>query len=152
MAEQHAPRSARDFYSVPLESALDRVAGRLVTRGFTPEGERHRGFLVEGTSSSAPLSMRSGECSILVLETSGALGELVLRVHGPDGGELARNAGRGGHAALRYCPPNTGTYYVTYTARRGSGLYCAAAFRGPNGIEMDLAGLFPQPATADVEP
>ncbi|NOY91814.1 MAG: hypothetical protein GXP55_11510 [Deltaproteobacteria bacterium] len=152
-ATQAAPEehSARDFYAAPLEAALDDVAERLVTRGFTPEGERVRGFLVEGTAGSTPLALRSGECSVVVLEASGALVETVLRVHGPEGGELARSAGGPGHAALRYCPVNTGSYYISYSARRGSGLYALASFRGPNGIELDLAALFPE-SSAEAEP
>jgi len=98
------------------------------------------------------VALRSGDCNILVLEASSALAEVDLRVYGPEGGELARGAGGGGHAALRYCPTNTGTYYVSCSARRGSGLYSMGSFRGPNGLEMDLASLFPEPSTTEPEP
>lgn len=146
------PRSAAEFLSPSLEGALDRVAERLSTRGFRPRGDRARGFLVEGGAASTSLPLQAGECTIVVVETSEALQEVVLRVHGADGAELSRNTGDDNHGALRYCPPNAGTYYVVSAARRGSGLYSLATFRGPNGIDMDLDSLFPVSAAASAEP
>jgi len=99
-----------------------------------------------------PLGLRAGECSVVIVNASAALEELVIRVHGADGGELARSSGGDAHAALRYCPPNAGTYYVAAVARRGSGLYAMENFSGPTGIDLDLATLFPNSAAASAEP
>ena len=136
-----APR-ASDYRSARVASAL-RAARRVVeTRGFTADGDEWRGFLVEHGTAVVDAPFRSGGCYVIAATASPALRELDLVLYDSDGGEVARDSDTGSHAALRYCPAQTGTYYVTARAPAGSGVFAAQRFKGPSGLAVRVDDVF----------
>lgn len=136
-----SPR-ARDYRSSHVTAAL-RAARRVVeTRGFALDGDEWRGFLVEHGTSVSDASLRSGSCYVVVATASSGLRELDLVVYDTDGGEVARDSDTGGHAAVRYCPAQTGTYYATARASAGSGVFAVQRFKGPTGLTVRIDDVF----------
>jgi hypothetical protein len=132
-----APR-ALEFRSPRVEATLE-AASRLVrTRGFASERDPWRGFLLEQASDVRSVSMRTGNCYVIIGVGSTALRELELRMFDSDGAEVARDGEHGPIAAVRFCPAQNGTYFVASRASAGSGLYAARDFRGPTGLAFPL--------------
>ncbi len=86
--------------------------------------------------------MHGGSCYLVVAAATDALRELDLRLFDSDGGEVAQDAQRGPGAALLYCPPHSGTYYVAALATQGTGLFGVRRFVGPTGLDVRLDNLF----------
>jgi hypothetical protein len=145
-AEERAPvRRAADFRSDAVGRVLDEAGRAVRTRGFAADGEEWRGFVVEHSTEVHDVSLRTGSCYVVIGAGSAALSELDLRVHDGEGGDVSRDAIPGGAAALRFCPPRTGTYYVSVRAGTGSGLFAVRRFRGPSGLPVQLDELFAPP-------
>lgn len=140
-ADEDVPRAA-EFRSAAVGSAMD-AASRLVrTRGFAASPEGWRGFLVEHASDTHELSMRAGTCYVALAAGSRAMRELNLRVFDSDGGEVVHDATSGPLAALRFCPSQSGTYYLAVHASAGNGLFEVRTFRGPTGLEIRIDDVF----------
>jgi hypothetical protein len=144
-----APR-ADEFRSSRVQQAMEGADGVLRTRGFGLFGEEWRGFLVENDTTIHELQMRSGTCYVAVAAASEAVRELDLRVFDSDGGEVAQDTETGSLSALRYCPGQSGSYYLAARASAGSGLFAVRTFRGPTGLAVRLDDLFRN--AAPVEP
>lgn len=138
-----SPRAA-EFRSSAVSQAVDAASEVVETRGFAAQQGDARGFLVEHAADARETSMRSGNCYVAIAAGSAALRELDLRIHDPDGLEVAGDTGDGPRAALLFCPTQTGTYYLTVRATAGSGLYQVRTFRGPTGLEIRTDDLFRQ--------
>jgi len=139
-AERVAP--AAEFRSRRVDGALDDASALLRTRGLARDGGDWRGFLVDTGSQTSEVSMRSGTCYVLIGAASSALRELDLRVFDSDGGEVARDANAGRRAGLRFCPAQSGTYYVAARAAIGSGLFAVRRFKGPTGLGVRVDDVF----------
>jgi hypothetical protein len=152
-AEERAPvRRAAEFRSDAVQRALDDVGRAVRTRGFAADGEEWRGFVVEQSTEVGEVSLRGGSCYVVIGAGSAALHDLVLRVHDGDGGDVARDVVPGAAAAARFCPPRTGTYYVSVRAGAGSGIFAVRRFRGPAGLPVQLDDLFPPPPAPPAVP
>lgn len=145
--------SADEFRSPRVDATLESASRVIRTRGFTPDGEVARGFLLEQATEVSSVPMRAGSCYVALAVGSAALRELDLRVFDADGAEVARDAEQGSLAALRFCPAQNGAYFVAVRAAAGSGLYAARAFRGPTGLSFRvddvLRSIAPPPAERD---
>ena len=140
---------AEEFRSERVEAMLEGASRVVRTRGFASEGvswpglaegaDVWRGFLLEQGSEVRAIAMRSGSCYVVVAVGSSALRELDLRVFDGDGAEVARDAEPGPAAALRFCPAQSGGYFVAPRAAAGSGLFAVRAFRGPAGLEWSVS-------------
>ena len=147
-----APPRADEFHSERLEQVLD-TAGRMVrTRGFERSGEDARGFLVDRDSRVREVAMKAGTCYVMLGAASAALRELDLRVYDADGGEVAQDGQTGARAAVRYCPAQSGTYYLAVRASAGSGLYAVRKYAGPTGLDIRLDDVFPDAKERTVAP
>jgi hypothetical protein len=133
---------------------MDAASELVRTRGFAASGPEWRGFLVEHGSDTREESMRPGTCSVVLGAASRSMRELDLRVFDSDGGEVAQDATSGALAALRFCPSQSGTYYVAVHASAGSGLFEVRSFRGPTGLEIRIDDVFREvpPAEPREEP
>ncbi len=89
--------------------------------------------------------MRTGRCYVVMAMGSSALRELDLRVHDGEGNEVAQDSRDGAFSALRYCPPQSGMYFVVAKAMEGSGLFSVRRFRGPTGLEIRLDDVYRGP-------
>jgi len=149
-AEEAVPtRHAADFQSDWVQAVMAEADRAIQTRGFTAEGEEWRGFLVDQGTEVNEAPMHAGNCYAVLAAGSDALAELVLRVFDSDGAEVAVDASSGPHAALRYCPAHTGTYYVAALATDGTGLFAIRRYSGPPGLEVRLDDLFPEPPAGE---
>ncbi len=146
-----SPRAA-EFRSSAVSQAVDAASEVVETRGFTAQEGDARGFLVEHAADARETSMRSGTCYVAIAAGSAALRELDLRIHDPDGLEVAGDTDDGPRAALLFCPTQTGTYYLTVRATAGGGLYQVRTFRGPTGLEIRTDDLFRQVPGPRAEP
>lgn len=142
-AEPEAPRAA-SYRSPPLEATLGDAGESLETRGYAAKGETWRGFLVQQDAVVRELPLRSGACTVLLGTASPGLRELDLHVFDADGAEVAGDDLTGPHAALRYCPTQSGTYYLVARSRTGNGLFAARRFAGPTGLVVRVDDLFPE--------
>lgn len=145
-AVSDGPGRAAEFRSAAVTEAVSAAAEVVQTRGFAPTDGGHRGFLVEDTAEASEASMRSGSCYVALAAGSAALRELELAVYDADGVEVATDAHTGPHAAVLFCPTQTGIYYLTLRASAGSGLYELRTFRGPTGLTIGVDDLFREPA------
>lgn len=145
------PRAA-EYRSRRVERAVDGAAEVVETRGFAAAGERWRGFLVEHGSDVREEPMRAGTCYVVLAASSTSVRELTLRVFDSDGGAVVADADTGPLAALRFCPAQSGTYYVAVQAALGSGLFEVRTFRGPTGLEIRIDDLFREVAPSEPEP
>lgn len=143
-----APIRAGEYRSPRVERAIEAASDVVRTRGFAELGEPWRGFLVDHAADVEERAMRTGTCYLVLAAASSAMRELNLRVFDSDGGEVMQDTTTGSMAALRYCPAQSGTYYVTIHASSGSGLFEARFFRGPTGLEIRVDDLF---RSVDVE-
>lgn len=128
--------SAAEFVSSQVDASLGQLSRAATTRGFTQEGEDHRGFLVERGPHAIALPLRSGNCYLLVAAASEAVRELDVALYAGDGTEVARDDAAGRVAALHHCPPQSGTAYVSVQATAGNGLFALRVLRGPNGLDV----------------
>jgi hypothetical protein len=144
-AQREPPRRAADFRSESVDEALEQADRKVRTRGFGPQGKAERGFLVDRDSAVVDAAMRAGNCYIVLGASSSALRELDLRVYDADGAEVARDDQTGGHAAVEFCPAQSGTYYVAARAAAGSGLYALRRYQGPTGLDVRIDDLFEEP-------
>ena len=145
------PPRAEDFRSSRVDATLESASRVIRTRGFTPEGDVVRGFLLEQGNDVSAVPMRTGSCYVALAVGSAALRELDLRVFDGDGAEVAREAEQGSLALLRFCPAQNGTYFVSVRASAGSGLYAAHAFRGPTGLPFRVDDVLRAVAPPPVE-
>lgn len=141
VAEEQAPLAA-EFRSSRVDLALADASQVVQTRGFTDRGDEWRGFLLEQAADVHELRMRSGTCYVVLAAGTSALRELDLRLFDSEGSDIAQDDARGAAAALRFCPPQSGTYYVAARASAGTGLFGARTFRGPAGLEIRMDDLF----------
>lgn len=148
-AEDLQRASQPDFQSTPLDRTLQVAAESLRTRGFTEDGSVVRAFVVEHAAHIAEASMRTSACYVIAGASSSALTAMSLSVYDGDGLEVATAADPSSRVALRYCPAQSGTYYVSARAVRGSGLVTLRRFRGPTGIAVRTDDLF---GRANAEP
>lgn len=139
-----APTPARDFRSAPVDKAIDAASKLVRTRGFTRDGRDWRGFAVQHETQIMELPMQAGTCYVIIAAGSSALQELDLRVFDGDGAEVVTDNQSGGHAAVHYCPPQSGTDYIGVRATTGNGLFAVRRFRGPTGLDVRVDDLFPQ--------
>jgi hypothetical protein len=121
---------------------MDAAAEIVRTRGFAPSGEPWRGFLVDRASDVRELSMRSGTCHVVLAGASSEVRELNLRVFDSEGSEVVQDATSGPLAALRFCPHQSGTYFVAVQVSAGSGLFEVRSFRGPTGLDVRMDDVF----------
>ncbi|GAB5548536.1 MAG: hypothetical protein RLO52_31215 [Sandaracinaceae bacterium] len=135
------PRAA-DYRSPRVQQAMESASDVVQTRGFSALGEPWRGFLVDQAADVREQPMRAGTCYLVLGAGSSALRELNLRVFDSDGGEVVQDAMDGASAALRFCPSQSGTYFVAVRAAAGSGLFEVRIFRGPTGLEVRMDDLF----------
>jgi hypothetical protein len=145
------PTPAADFRSPHVQATLDHAARLLRTRGYTPDGTESRSFVVQHGTQVAPAPLRTGNCYVLVAAGSRAIGSLELAVYDGEGAKVAEPVGADaahGHAALRFCPPQSGGYWATVRAVDGSGLVALRRFRGPTGLELRLDDLVRDAAEA----
>lgn len=140
--DEGAPRSAAEFRSSRVQAAMDAASALVRTRGFAVMGDEWRGFLVERSSEVREMPMRSGTCYVGLAAASAGMREMSLRIFDSDGGEVASDATSGPLAALRFCPSESGTYYVAVSASSGSGLFEVRTFRGPTGLEIRMDDVF----------
>jgi len=145
-----APR-ASEFRSATVTAAIEAASEVVRTRGFASADDATRGFLVENAADARERPMRSGTCYVVLAAGSSAIRELDLRIYDSDGSEVVSDGDAGPHAALRFCPTQSGTYYVTARAAAGSGLYEVRTFRGPTGLEIRTDDLFRGVVPADGE-
>jgi hypothetical protein len=152
---ESARSSASEFRSERVTQTLEEAARVVRTRGFSEQGEEWRGFLVEQGTEVRALPMRAWSCHVVVGVGSAALRELDVRVYDADGAEVARDAEQGVIAALRFCPAQNGTYYVTARAVAGSGLFALRSMRGPTGLAFHvddvMRAIAPMPPERDPE-
>ncbi len=142
------PRAA-EFRSSSVQQAIESASSLVRTRGFAVTGEDWRGFLVDHASDVRELPMRSGTCYVVIGAGSSAMRELNLRVFDSDGGEVVHDGASGPRAALRFCPSQSGTYYVAAHAAAGSGVFEVRTFRGPTGLEIPMDDVFREVAPAE---
>ena len=136
------PARARDYRSPRVTQAVEAASEVVRTRGFAAEGEPSRGFLVDRAAEVSEQAMRTGTCYVLLAAGSAEIRELDVRVFDSDGGEVVQDANTGSRSALRFCPSQSGTYFVAVQASAGSGLYELRRFRGPTGLEIRIDDLF----------
>jgi hypothetical protein len=139
-----APRAA-EYRSETVDEGLDTTLRAAQTRGFSPDEDVFRGFVVEGGVQVHEISLVAGSCYALLAAGSTGLREVDLALFLADGTEGARDATSGRSAALLYCPVHAGTYYVTLRASAGSGLYGIRVAHGPTGLDVTAADLLPAP-------
>ncbi len=124
------------FVSSRVAASLGQLSRAATTRGFTLEGVERRGFLVERGPEVAEVSLRSGNCYLLIATASEAVRELEITLYDGDGTEVARDDATGPLAALHHCPPQSGTFFASVQATAGNGLYGLRTFRGPSGLDV----------------
>lgn len=141
-AAHEAPRAA-ELRSAVVRTAIDAATRALRTRGYAPTGEERRGFLLERASLVEEVPMRSGTCYVAIGAASSALTSLELAVHDSDGARVAEEDGHvGARAALRFCPPSSGTYYLAARSIAGNGIVALRVFDGPSGLDVRVDDLF----------
>ncbi|MGE0787863.1 MAG: hypothetical protein AB7S26_19470 [Sandaracinaceae bacterium] len=149
---QPEPPRAEEYRSERVHEAIEAAAEVVQTRGFGTQDDAWRGFLVEHTADVRERSMRSGTCYVVLAAGSAAIRELNVRIYDGEGGEVVEDGIDGPNAALRFCPSQSGVYYVTVRASAGSGLIEMRTFRGPTGLAIRVDDLFqPTPAESNRE-
>lgn len=147
-----APRAA-DLRSTAVQSALLDAGRVLWTRGFAPIGDERRGFVVSLASLVQTAALRSGRCYVAVGAGSAALASIALTLHDSEGAPVAEAPrASGARPALRFCPPQSGTFYLAARAASGSGIVGLRVFEGPGGLEVRVDDLFRSDADADGRP
>ena len=144
-ATREAPRAA-ELRSATVRAAIDAAARVLRTRGYSPTREERRGFVVERTALIDELPMRTGSCYVAIGAGSAALTSLELALHDSDGAAVAHGAAPAtSRAALQFCPPHSGTYYLAARAASGDGIVALRIFEGPSGLDVRVDDLFAPP-------
>jgi len=137
-----APAAAAAYRSPALERDVARAAAVVETRGYASVGSPWRGFLVQQAPATRPLRLQPGTCTVAIAASSEAVRELDLRVYDADGGEVGQDTLVGRDAALRFCPSQSGTYYLVARATAGNGLFVSRRFQGPAGLDVRIDDLF----------
>ena len=141
-ATREAPRAA-ELRSARVREAVDAAARVLRTRGYSPTGEEQRAFVVERASLVHELPLRSGSCYVAMGAASAALTALDLVLHDSDGAPVAHDDGPpDASAALRFCPPHSGTYSLVARSSAGNGIVAVRVFEGPRGLDVRIDDLF----------
>lgn len=152
-AEEAPPiQQADEFRSEHVGEILQGAGTALQTRGLGPEGAPWRGFLVDQGSEVTEVSLATGNCYVIIGAGSASLQELDLRLFDGAGTKVAQDVHTGPGAALRYCPPNSGTHYVAALATSGSGLFGVQRYVGPRGLEVRTDDLFRGPGAEPPAP
>ena len=142
-ASESAP--AASFRSASVDEALEGMRRAAQTRGFSPDGEPQRGFVLEGSVEVRELSLVAGSCYAVLAAGSTGLREIDVALFLADGTEGERDDATGRTAALVYCPVHAGSYYVTIHASAGNGLFAVRLVRGPTGLDVTASDLLPSP-------
>jgi hypothetical protein len=142
-SESSEPSPAIEYRSETVDEGLDATLRAAQTRGFSPDEDAFRGFVVEGSVQVHEVSLSAGSCYAVLAAGSTGLREVDLALFLADGSEGARDTTTGRSAALLYCPVHAGTYYVTVRASAGSGLYGIRVAHGPTGLDVTAADLLP---------
>jgi hypothetical protein len=151
-AVREAPRAA-ELRSSAVQAALLEAGRVLRTRGFAPVGDEQRGFVVSRGSLVQTAPLRSGSCYVAVGAGSTAVASLELTLHDSEGTPVAEAPrSSGARPALRFCPPQSGTFYLAARAAIGSGIVGLRMFEGPGGLEVRVDDLFPPVPAADGRP
>ncbi|MBK8169217.1 MAG: hypothetical protein IPK60_02595 [Sandaracinaceae bacterium] len=149
--EERAQSAPPPFSSQHLDDELARAAEAMRTRGFSDDGTAVRGFVVEHAAHVTEAPLRTSACYVVVATSSSALRALSLEIFDSEGLAVANSEAISPRVALRYCPAQSGTYYVSARAATGSGLFALRRFRGPTGIAVRLDDLFGAPVAAPSE-
>jgi hypothetical protein len=136
---------ATEFQSEPVRVTLEGATEVVETRGFVPDGELWRGFLVDRGSEVREVELTSRACYLALAASTEAMREVDLVLYAPDGTEAAQDVLNGSVSALHVCPPHPGTHYLAVRARSGTGLFAAQVFAGPRGLEVRLDDVFGSP-------
>lgn len=136
--------TASEYRSASVDEGLDRALRAAQTRGFSPDEDVFRGFVLEGSVDVHEVTLAAGSCYAVLAAGSTGLRELDLALYLADGTEGARDTATGNAAALLYCPVHAGTYYVTLRASAGSGLFGVRVAHGPTGLDVTAAELLPE--------
>lgn len=147
-AARESPR-ASEFRSSRVVRAMDAASEIVRTRGFAQEGDEWRGFLVDHASDVRELAMRAGTCHVVLAGASSEVRELNVRIFDSEGSEVVHDATSGPLAALRFCPHQSGTYYLAVQVLAGTGLFEVRTFQGPTGLEIRIDDVFREVAVAD---
>jgi len=151
-AVQEAPRAV-ELRSSAVQTALLAAGRALRTRGFAPLGDEQRGFVVSRASIVHAAPLRSGRCYVAVGAGSVAIAALELTLHDSEGASVAEAPRAvGARSALRFCPPQSGTFYLAARAASGSGIVALRFFEGPGGLEVRVDDLFAAGADPDGTP
>jgi hypothetical protein len=145
-AEERAPAS--EYRSASVDEGLDRALRAAQTRGFSPDEDVFRGFVLEGSVEVHEVTLQAGSCYAVLAAGSTGLRELDVALYLADGTEGTRDGASGRTAALLYCPVHAGTYYVTVRASAGSGLFGVRVAHGPTGLDVTAAELLPEAPAA----
>lgn len=136
---------AAEYRSESVDEGLDATLRAAQTRGFSPEDDVFRGFVLEGSVGVHEITLAAGSCYAVLAAGSTGLREIDVALFLADGTEGARDATTGRTTALLYCPVHAGTYYVTVQASAGSGLFGVRIAHGPTGLDVTAADLLPAP-------
>ena len=153
-AQGHEPQAAAgEFRSEDVDRSLAAADVVMRTRGYTPEWDVRRGFLVERDSEVIEISLAVDACYVATAAGSAAMDNIDLRIFSSGGSEAARDTTTGAQTAAAYCPPHPGVHYLAVQAESGTGLFGVQLFRGPSGLDMRLDDVFGDPARppSDVE-
>jgi hypothetical protein len=145
------PRLANQFRSDEVDRVLSGPDTIVATRGFSQDGTVFRGFLVDHGSLVDEAELAARRCYVVVAGATAGVGELHLHLYGSDGSEVAADRHVGRLAAIGYCPPHPGTYYLTARATEGAGLFAVRRYAGPAGLDVRVDDLFgPAAQSSDV--
>lgn len=137
---------AAEYRSASVDEGLDATLRAAQTRGFSPDGDVTRGFLLEGSVDVHEVALAAGSCYAVLAAGSTGLREIDLALYLADGSEGARDGATGRSAALLYCPVHGGTYYLTLRASAGNGLFGVRVANGPTGLDVTATDLLPAPS------
>ncbi len=133
---------AVEFFSAKVNQRLERLNKALRTRGFTELNEPWRGFLVEQVPSVRELRLKARRCYVVAAVTSDGVQTVQIWLMDSEGADAMHGVSAHRGAGLRYCPTQSGTFYVVTRSSVGHGLVAEQVFFGPTGLEVDLAALF----------
>lgn len=140
LPRQKAPNV--EFFSAKVNRRLLHVNQALRTRGFTELDEPWRGFLVEQVPSVRELRLKARRCYVVAAVTSEGAQSVQIWLMDSEGADAMHGVSAHRGAGLRYCPTQSGTFYVVTRSSAGHGLVAEQAFSGPTGLEVNLAALF----------
>jgi hypothetical protein len=147
------PRLASQFQSSEVDASLAGAETIAATRGFSRDGADFRGFLVDHGSIVDEVELEPRRCYVVIAGATQGVGELDMHLYGSDGSELVADRHVGRRAAIGYCPPHPGTFYLAARATEGAGLFAIRRYVGPSGLDVRVDDLFgPAAQESDAEP